>query len=245
VFTEAEHLRVRTCLERSVALDPHYSDAWAALTWVYLDEYRYAFNILGPAEDSLQQAYDAALRAVELDTSNQKARASLATALFFRHEVDAFFAEVDRALALNPNDVNTIENVAFQIAFAGQWERGITLLRKAAELNPNHQSWYHLTYAFDSYQRGDYADALAEAQQINAPGWWRQHLMLAMTHGQLGQTEAAQRSLARLVELYPPIAKGPRADFRKWNFSEDLIDRFIEGLRKAGLGIPDELAPPE
>jgi adenylate cyclase len=240
ILSEPEHLRLRTCLERTVETDPHYSDAWAALTWIYVHEYRYGFNRRGAAYDPLQRAYDAARRAVELDGTSQKARVSLATAYFFRHELDAFFAEVDRALALNPNSVYAIEEAAWQIAYAGDWDRGVALLDKAKELNPHFPGWYHLIFSFDNYRKDDYAQALSEAQQINAPEWWRQHLALAMAYGQLGRREEAQAALAALVELYPVIAESPRNDFRRWNFSEDLIDRFIDGLRKAGLEIPDE-----
>jgi len=153
-----------------------------------------------------------------------------------------FFAEVDRALALNPNNVVAIESVAWQIAYAGDWDRGVALLRKAIELNPHYPGWYHLVFSFDHYRKGEYGEALANARQMNNPALWRQHLVTTMALGQLGREREAQESLSRLVELYPPIAANTRDDFRRWNFSEDLIDHFIDGLRKAGLDVPDEPA---
>jgi len=44
ILSEAEHLKARECLERSVGADPNYSEAWALLARVYADEYEQGFN---------------------------------------------------------------------------------------------------------------------------------------------------------------------------------------------------------
>jgi hypothetical protein len=36
-----------------------------------------------------------------------------------------------------------------------------------------------------------------------------------------------------------------RDEYRRWNFADDLIEHIIDGLRKAGLDIPEELATNE
>ena len=59
-----EHAKVRDGLERAVKSDPGYSDAWACLAAIYLDEYRFNYN---PRPDPLDRALDAARRAVALD----------------------------------------------------------------------------------------------------------------------------------------------------------------------------------
>ena len=65
---------------------------------------------------------------------------------------------------------------------------------------------------------------------------------LAVAYGQLGREEEARAAVTRLLELYPGFAAKARNDLRKWYYSEDLVEHFIDGLRKAGLDIPNEPA---
>ena len=46
-----------------------------------------------------------------------------------------------------------------------------------------------------------------------------------------------------MLELRPDIEKTARARRRKFfRYRENLLDHFLDGLRKAGLDIPDEPA---
>ena len=67
-YIATEHVKVRACLERAVKSDPGYADAWAYLTFLYLDEYRFNYN---PRPDSLDRALEAAQRAVDADPTQQ------------------------------------------------------------------------------------------------------------------------------------------------------------------------------
>ena len=63
---------------------------------------------------------------------------------------------------------------------------------------------------------------------------------LAVSFAQLGREQEARAAAANLVELYPSITEDGRGELSKWFYSEDLVEHFIDGLRKAGLDIPDE-----
>jgi TolB-like protein len=120
-WVAAEHSRLRDALERVVKSDPDYAEAWASLCWIYLDEYRVNFN---PRPDPLDRALDAARRAVDLEPASQWARQALAAVYFHRHELEAFFAETERALALNPNHPLALASLGVYLLYAGD-ERGI------------------------------------------------------------------------------------------------------------------------
>jgi len=64
-------------------------------------------------------------------------------------------------------------------------------------------------------------------------------MSLAMTYGQLGRPQDARAELDRLIEIVPDIAETYRDHQRQWIWSEDEIELGVEGLRKAGLDIPD------
>jgi hypothetical protein len=59
---------------------------------------------------------------------------------------------------------------------------------------------------------------------------------LASIYGQLGRQEEARAAVANFVELYPGITgKKAREELRKWFYSGDSVDHFIEGLPRVGL----------
>ena len=101
-LSKEDHRDSVECLERAVQLDPDYADLWAALAEVYYDEYRFGYNPRPGAP--LDRALMAADRAVKLAPQSQTAYRTLAQTRFFRGERDAFFAGVEKAIQLNPNE---------------------------------------------------------------------------------------------------------------------------------------------
>jgi TolB-like protein/predicted Ser/Thr protein kinase len=231
----AEHAAARTGLERAVQQAPGYADAWAMLSMVVREEHTHGFNVL---PDSLGRALAAARRAVEIAPSNHLAYHALASAQFFRREVQAFRISAERAIALNPMDGFTAAYLGFLIAYSGDWERGCTLAIRARRLNPHHPGWYWFGSFFDAYRKRDYRSALEFALKVNMPGFWRTNLALAAVYGQLGETDAAGAAVRGLLELRPDFPLVAREELGKW-WDPLLVQHLIDGLGKAGM----EIAP--
>ncbi|MBZ5706430.1 MAG: protein kinase [Acidobacteriia bacterium] len=230
-ITPDEHAIVRRILERAVKNAPDHSDCWAMLSMIYRGEYAQGFNT-GP--DPLGRAIAAAQRAVELAPSNALGYWALATSLFFHKDKLGFRAAAERAMALNRMDGSTIAFMGLLIAYAGDWDRGCKLVESAMQLNPNHPGWYHNALFSNAYNKGQYAEALDAALRINMPGYFANHAALAAALGQLGRREAAQKAVRDLLFLRPDFATAVRDEFAKW-WEPELVEHFIDGLRKAGL----------
>ena len=74
---------------------------------------------------------------------------------------------------------------------------------------------------------------------MNEPGWIFYYLWLAMNYGQMGRNTEAGESVEKLLELYPDYGTHARTELRKWYWEEELVEHMIDGLRKAGLDIPE------
>jgi serine/threonine protein kinase len=229
----AEHAAARTALERAVQQAPGRADCWAMLSMLYREEYTHAVNV---RPDPLGRSFAAARRAVEVEPSNHLAHHALASALFFRRELQAFRSAAERAIALNPMDGFTAAYLGMQIAYAGDWERGCALSAQARRLNPHHPGWYWFPPCVDAYRKRDYRGSLEVALRINMPGFWRTQLMFATTYGQLGEREQARNAVNELQLIRPNFAAAVREELGKW-WDWDLSEHLIEGLRKAGLEI--------
>ncbi|HEX4379138.1 MAG TPA: serine/threonine-protein kinase, partial [Candidatus Acidoferrum sp.] len=116
-----EHAAARAALERSTHQAPGYADAWAMLSMLVREEYTHGFNV---KPDPLGRALAAGLRAVEIAPSNHLAYHALASAQFFRREIQAFRNSAERAISLNPMDGFTTAYLGSLVAYAGEWERG-------------------------------------------------------------------------------------------------------------------------
>ncbi len=240
-ITPEEHSVVRAALERAVEQAPGDADAWSMLSMMYGEEHRFGFNV---QPEALGRAVQAARRAVDAAHANHFAWLALAQAHFFRKEFDAFRDAAERAIALNPMDGSTLEYLAHLLAFSGDWERGCELAELAIALNPNHPGWYWVVFSLDAYRQGDYEGARSFLVKTLLRGGGAQvftQALLTAVDGQLGDREVAEQSLRKVLSLEPAIAATVREEFVKWYLPE-LVEQLMEGLRKAGLEIPEERA---
>lgn len=231
-----EHAKVRSCLEHAVAVDPDYAEAWAVLANVYAQEYRFGYNPRPDFYDPLERSFAAARRAVEIEPRNPTAQLMLANALFDRHDLEGFQTAGEQAIALNPNDPETLAHYGTRLVYMGQWKRGLALVSKAIALNPESPEWYRSPLIFYDYQTGDYERALAESQRQEGSRVWRL-LFTAMTLGQLGRIDEARPVIKGVIELQPDIRERFWGLARIWNVPDPHIERMADGLRKAGLAI--------
>ena len=227
----------RSALELAVQKAPSYADAWAMLAFVCGQDYARGFNL---QPDSLTAALTAR-RAIEASTSNPLAYFGLAQAQFFHKDFQSFRNAAERAVALNPMDGNSMAFLGELLTYSGEWEQSVALVGRAKQLNPNHPGWYWFADFYHAYREHDYRSALGFALKINLPGQWAAHTMTAAAAGQFRDGNTASKALSDLLKLRPDIASAVRTEFAKW-WEADYIEHVIDGLRKAGLELPDESA---
>ena len=238
-ITPEEHAAVGKILERAVRETPDHADSWAMLSMIYRGEFAQGFNA-GP--NPLDRALAAAQRAVDLAATHALGHYALATVYFFRKEMIPFRVEAERALALNPLDASVRAYLGLLIATAGEWDRGCQMVESAMQLNPNCPGYFYFARCCNSYRQGRYAEVLEGAARVNMPGYFHTHALRAAALGQLGRREEARKAVQDLLALRPDFAAAARREYAKW-YDSELIDQLIDGLRKAGLEIPEEARP--
>jgi len=235
-FSPDDIAEVHSCLDRALQQSPGNADCLAMLAIVQGDAYGFIDQV--PA-DTLDGALRAAHAAVEAGPTNALAYHALAKVLFFKKNIPAFRAAAERAISLNPMDGATIAYMGILMAFAGDWERGGVLTEKGMQLNANHPGWHGMTAWHDAYRIKDYPKALELALKLNAPkNPWVQR-SLTVSYAQLGMSAEARSSLRDLLALVPNYAQVAREMHSRW-LEPELVEHMLEGLRKAGLEIPEE-----
>jgi adenylate cyclase len=103
-FTREDHLKERAWLEKAIAVDPTYSQAYALLAGNYSSGVLFGWSE-NPAED-FAHATSLAQKALTLDDSHSYALAKLCEIHWQQKRYDQAIAECERVVALDPNSAD-------------------------------------------------------------------------------------------------------------------------------------------
>ena len=155
---------------------------------------------------------------------------------FFRQEHSQFFAEAEKSLGLNSSEGTTVGLIGYYTALAGEWDRGLSLMRKAIALNPHYPGYYHLVFGAAHLREGKYEEALLEYEKMALPEWFLAQIPLVAANGLLHRERETQTAMAHLLELRPGYNLEQCAeDLRRFGLPEDVVKPLLEGLKIAGL----------
>jgi TolB-like protein len=220
--TEAQHLKVRACLEDVTSRSPGYAPAWAKLSWMYGDEARFGFNQRLNDPPPFLRAKEAAEKAVAADGGAAMAHQYLAIALFHLGEDDAFRVEAEKALQLNPNNSEILADVGRDLILLDGSLRGLEMSEKAIALNPGHPAWYHGGVAIYYLLHHDPAKALENAKAFAPDGSPMAAYVLAAAYRLDGQTAQANATLEDLAARLPTAASDPQMLPKTLRFPPEL-----------------------
>ena len=193
-------------MRQAIALDPSTAQARRELAWLTLVGWIFRFD---ETPVRLEEITAQATKAVALDPADARARMVAASAYFFGKQLDLFEHEAQQAMALAPYDAEIVAILGSMIAYSGQWQRGVALVRKANALNADAAvGWYQSTMSHEYYLNGDYERAL-ELQRQN-PGqetyyaYIRYHLDLRPARPQAGSAQDLAQAARRAATLRLP-----------------------------------------
>nr|WP_268833751.1 adenylate/guanylate cyclase domain-containing protein [Sinorhizobium terangae] len=237
LYTHGGNLEARQLFEKALETDPDYSRAHAGLAVTYDRGGFYSAWDVDP-KASLQKAEDHAKKAVSLDDTDPLPHVVLGWVHLGRREFDQAKAHLERAMAINPNDADTLAKSALVLAWSGEGAAVIDLAQAAIRLNPHFPSWYQCFLAGCHLCAGEYPEAVAiwERMPDATP---ETRAMLAAACVIVGRLEDARRHMAEFIRTYPQHFAGrpsARRVRRLFAFRHEAdVDRLIQAMCTAGL----------
>jgi TolB-like protein len=230
--SEAKHL-FRTAID----LDPNSSIALCGYASALQAEFFNGWT--DDPKETLMQAFQFAQRAITADENDAWAHAVLGILNTMTGKYGVAFDSCQRALELNPNLAFAEAALSLTYALSGDEEEAILHADKAARLSPRDPATgiiWRLARAVVAFLAGHYENQAKWARSMTElfpdwPGGWR-HLAVGTAH--LGQLDAARTAVDELLRLVPHESIGRLRTTVPLTRSEDL-ERFLDGLRKAGL----------
>ncbi len=130
MFSKDGNLNASRLYEQAIELDPKYAAAYAGLAMTCLHEW------FQGSPDSLDRAYDLALKANELDPLLPLVCEALGNVLLFRRRYDEAIAVARRWIKIEPGSADSYANLAGALIIRGEPEQVIPMVDKAMRLNP-------------------------------------------------------------------------------------------------------------
>lgn len=223
--------------QRAIDADPNFARGHGALSYVNLQR---AF-IDEPKDRAarLETALRQGRHAVSLDELDCFCHCALGRALCLTHQNDEALAALDVSLELNPSFAQAYFAQGFNMLWYGREIEAETLLDRATMLSPrdSHISSFHHVRSWAHFSLGEYDIAVEFARRATRQPTvtYQAFATLASSLGHLGDRTQAEIAASELRQRKPNYSTGTaRQEFFFCN-DAGFIDRFVEGLRVAGI----------
>ena len=221
--SDERHLKARNCAEKLVKGGTHLPSVYAALTFLYLDEYRQGRN--KKQRDPLRAAEKMALRAVELGPKSARAHQAMFAVRKVRGNKKEAEKFATRALLLNPYDTDIIGDYAAWLISNGDLSKGEELLKQVEGLLDARPAWIevfkYLVLELRDEKQG--ADNLADHMDIT-----RSPLMafcVAISSHRQNNIQQRNAALKEISKVSPELILNTKVSFLKRGFSQDIAEK--------------------
>ena len=233
-YTKNDNATARRLLEEAIVLDPEYAFAYVLLGWTYWMDVR--FGWVDSRAESFKMAYKYAQKGMELNDTLDNAHLLMGSIYFLQGQHEKARAEMERAIALNPNGANNYLGMAGQVGTLGRWDESVELTKKAIRLHPFAPAIYYHFLGRAYFMTGQYDEAIATLKKglHNSPNYLPAHTFLAACYSSLDRHAEAAAEADEVRRINPKFNLESYAKTLPYKNKAD-IERYIASLRKAGL----------
>jgi TolB-like protein/class 3 adenylate cyclase len=217
-----------TLLKHALAIDPSYALAYAALSWVYMQRF---FDDL--QAETLNLTLANAQKALSLDDRSDACHRIVGGALAFLGKYDLAGVHLDRAVALNPNNVLSAAFRANWLVRVGRSEEAVETLDEVLKRDPFPAPWFWELHATALFQQKRYQEVIESIHHKSPLRYW-DHAYLAAAYIRLGRDSEAHAESAEVLRMkadFSTAAYAIEEPFKNPADQRHVLDAF----RAAGL----------
>jgi len=216
-------------LQKAIELDSEFACARAVLSFVQSMKYYWSYD-----PEHLESGLRMANTALQLDPEEAYGHLASGFALMYMRRFREAEANLDHAVALNPNDPLILSIRALLFNYVGRFDAALLELDHARRRDPFAVGWFEDFLGIILTGAGRYREALTcYAKMATVPPW--SLVCLTICHAELGETRQAAAAFARLKAGYSHFP-GITIDgiIKEEVFYEDpaVLDRYRAILRR-------------
>src|SRR5512140_1294939 len=209
----AGNARARQLIEETIALDPHYAQAFMFMGATHFQDFLYNMMALNKTtkspKESLAQAIEWTQKALAMDDSLAEAHARLGHlySLSLRHEES--IVEVDKAMAMDPNSAVVHYYACIIYRVAGEPAEAIPMCKKAIRFEPFAPGSYYANLGMAFFQNGtDCEEAVKACEKALklAPEGMMIHVWATTVFSACGREKEARKTAKELLRINPKFS---------------------------------------
>ena len=233
-ITKDDNATARRLFEEAIVLDAEYAFAYVMLGWTYWFDAR--FGWVDSRAESFKMAGKYAQKGMELNDTLDNAYLLMGSVYFQQGQHDKAIAEVERAIALNPNGANNYIGMAGMVGGLGRWDESIQLAKKAIRLHPFAPALYYHYLGSAYFMTGQLDESITTIKKaLHArPNYLPAHAFLAACYSSLDRHAEAAAAADEVRRINPKFNLESYAKRLPYKNKADK-ERYIAALRKAGL----------
>jgi TolB-like protein len=235
-LTQPDHEATVACLQQAIARSPDFAPAQSLLGFALVFAAHMGWVDKHP---SVAAGRKHAERAIALDGRNPWGYSALGYAALMQRRTEEALAEFRKAVGLNPSSAVAHGHLSHGLAFAGCSDEAIKHGEVAVRLSPVDPDMARFLggFAIAHYTARRFEEALRYTRENvrlrpGFQGAQRLHAANLAQSGRVGEAHAVLSALQRTHR--PPLTVAWVRENVPYQTAE-LMDLFIEGLRKAGL----------
>ena len=232
---EAGTARARQMIEETIALDPHFAQAYMYMGGTHIQDF-----LLGSSKspkESLAQGIEWEQKALAMDDSLAEAHARLGHLYTFVNRHEEAIAEAEKAMAMDPNSASVHYMACLVLRFSGKPAESIPVCKKSIRLEPFAPGIYYGNLGMAYFTNGtDCEEAVKSCEEglKRAPDGMIVHFMATTVFSACGKEKEARKAAKELLRISPKFSADSFAKRLPQRYQKDK-DRITEALRKAGL----------
>jgi TolB-like protein len=227
-------LKAIECFKRAIEIDPTFADAYGYLSYCH---FRGWVQMLPGFGDNLDHALELAEKGVELDGTPGFTLARLGFIQAFQHRYDQAISNLEKAVALTPNDGEVYATYGQVLIFWGDPKRGLEMFEKAFSLETYPPAIWEWQMGHAYLILRQYDDALTRFHRAvsHAPKFVAALTYLACTYAELDRLDDARKVIRTILDFAPAfnIVNAERL-FAAYRNDEDR-DRLLGAFQKIGV----------
>ena len=219
-----------TCFEAAIEIDPDFAEAYGYLSYCHF----YGWALIWPGfDDDLDRANELAKRGVALDGTSAIALARLGWIQTFLRRHDQAIANLEKAVALAPDNADAIATFAQVLNYSGDPGRARQMQERAFSIDTFAPPNWEYQMGLAHYLLREYDAAIARFNRA-VPKFSTAYAYLACAYAELDRPDDAGGAIAKLLEFSPRYTLKEIVRILAFR-SDDVRDRILDGLRQAGL----------
>ena len=232
-YTREDMLEAKNCLEEAIEIDPNFAEAYGYLSYCLL----FGWGAMWPEfGDNLDRANAVAEKGVALDGTSSVALVRLAWVQTVLRHYDQAIGNLEKAIDLAPENADVIATFGQILNYWGDPERALQMMEKAFSIEMIVPPNWEYQMGCSQLLLGQYDEAVTRFQRTieQAPKFFPVYMVLAWAYVELDRPGDANNTIKAILKIEPQYTLKHVARLFSYRLDE-VCDRFLDSLRKAGL----------